>query len=84
MVRCSLPPPQISSSFQPSLLSLAPGESHNICVCPTTPLAATEETYRVFVAEMPPLETPEGDPTAGRILTRMGIPIFLQPAKVLQ
>jgi fimbrial chaperone protein len=70
--------------FFPTLLTLAPGESRNIRVGPTTPFAATEKTYRVFVEELPPLETPEGGPTGVRVLTRMGIPIFLQPTKVVQ
>jgi fimbrial chaperone protein len=70
--------------FFPTLLTLAAGESRNIRVGPTTPFAASEKTYRVFVEELPPLEMPEGDPTGVRVLTRMGIPIFLQPTKVVQ
>jgi fimbrial chaperone protein len=70
--------------FFPTLLSLAPGESRNLRVGPTTPFATTEKTYRVFVEELPPLETPEGGPTGVRVLTKMGIPIFLQPTKVVQ
>ena len=68
----------------PTLLTLAPGESRHIRVGPATPFAATEKTYRIFVEELPPLETPEGGPTGVRVLTRMGIPIFLQPTKVVQ
>jgi fimbrial chaperone protein len=68
----------------PTLLMLAPGELRHIRVGPATPFAATEKTYRLFVEELPPLATPQGGATGVRILTRMGIPIFLQPAKVVQ
>lgn len=68
----------------PTLLTLAPGESRHIRVGPATPFAATEKTYRIFVEELPPLVTPEGPPTGIRIVTKMGIPIFLQPATVIQ
>jgi hypothetical protein len=36
-----------------------------------------EKTYRIFVEELPPAEAPKGV----RVLTKMGIPIFLRPAK---
>jgi fimbrial chaperone protein len=70
--------------FFPTLLTLAPGESRNIRVGPVTPFAATEKTYRIFVEELPPLAAPEGGPAGVRVLTRMGIPIFLQPATVIK
>jgi P pilus assembly chaperone PapD len=36
-----------------------------------------EKTYRLFVEELPPTSAPKGV----RVLTKMGIPIFLRPAK---
>lgn len=66
--------------FFPSLLTLAPGESRKVRVGSATSLEAREKTYRIFVEELPPLERS----TNGiRVLTRMGIPIFLRPAKEL-
>jgi fimbrial chaperone protein len=68
----------------PSLLMLAPGEMRHVRVGPVTPLAAREKAYRVFVEELPPLATPDRGSAGVRILTRMGIPIFLQPTHVVQ
>jgi fimbrial chaperone protein len=70
--------------FFPTLLTLGAGESRNIRIGPATSFASTEKTYRVFVEELPPLVTPEVAHTDVRVLTRMGVPIFLQPAKVVQ
>ncbi|HVZ75165.1 MAG TPA: fimbria/pilus periplasmic chaperone [Polyangia bacterium] len=67
----------------PPLLSLAPGEERKIRVGATVPATAVERTYRVFVEELPPVtkakDAKEGR-TQVRVLTRMGIPIFLAPA----
>ena len=66
----------------PTLLILVPGETRRIRLGAATSFAAIEKSYRLFVEELPPLETPQAD-TGGvqlRILTRVGIPIFLQPA----
>lgn len=68
-------------AFFPRLLSLAPGEERRVRVGALVPPGTTEKTYRLFVEELPPRETPGGEPGAQvRVLTRMGIPIFLQPA----
>lgn len=66
--------------FFPALLSLAPKEERRIRVGAATPFAASEKTYRIFVEELPP----QGVATtnAVRVLTKMGVPIFLQPARV--
>lgn len=69
--------------FFPSLLTLGPGERRNVRVGAATAVAPSEKTYRIFVEELPP---PEGGSTAPkksgvRILTRMGIPVFIPPAK---
>lgn len=71
--------------FFPHLLTLAPGEERKVRVGATTPPGSTEKTYRIVTEELPPRQQPlESSPGAQvRILTRMSIPIFLQPAKTL-
>jgi fimbrial chaperone protein len=68
-------------AFFPALLTLKPHEERKVRVGATVPPAAVEKTYRIFIEELPPLEKPEA-PSGVTMLTRMGIPIFLQPAKV--
>jgi fimbrial chaperone protein len=66
--------------FFPALLTLKQGEERRIRVGSTVSPGATEKTYRIFVEELPAA----GDATAGaavRVLTKMGIPIFVRPAK---
>jgi fimbrial chaperone protein len=66
--------------FYPELLMLAPGEERRVRIGVTARAGTVEKTYRVFVQELPPLE---GSEQAGgvAVLTRMGIPIFLEPPK---
>ncbi|MFI5394785.1 MAG: molecular chaperone [Candidatus Binatia bacterium] len=70
--------------FFPSLLSIPPGEQRNVRVGTAVPPAASEKTYRIFVEELPPMGAPEIKRSASviRVLTRMGIPIFLQPGTI--
>ena len=70
--------------FFPSLLSVPPGEQRNVRVGTAVPAAASEQTYRIFVEELPPMAAPETKRSGGviRVLTRMGIPIFLQPVRI--
>ncbi len=68
--------------FFPKLFSVAPGKEQKIRVGTTASALQSEKTYRVFVEELRPLEKPK-EPAAGsqvRVLTKMGIPIFLRPA----
>ncbi len=66
--------------FFPALLTLKPGEERRIRVGSTVSAGATEKTYRIFVEELPPTgDTAEG--SAVRVLTKMGIPIFVRPVK---
>ncbi|HKB79433.1 MAG TPA: fimbria/pilus periplasmic chaperone [Thermoanaerobaculia bacterium] len=68
--------------FFPALLSLNPGEERKVRVATTIGATDTEKTYRIFFEELPPLEKP--NETAGaqvRILTKMGIPIFVEPPR---
>jgi fimbrial chaperone protein len=69
--------------FFPSLLTLSPGESRNLRVGASTAFSATEKTYRIFVEELPPLARATGEPNVVRVLTRMGIPVFLNATQPL-
>jgi fimbrial chaperone protein len=66
--------------FFPALLTLKPGEERKIRIGSTVASGAVEKTYRIFVEELPPGVT-ANDATAVRVLTKMGIPIFVQPIK---
>jgi fimbrial chaperone protein len=69
--------------FFPALVSLDPGESRKVRLGLDTAVGSTEKTYRIFFEELPPLERPGegGGGTRVRILTKMGIPIFVSPGK---
>lgn len=66
--------------FFPALLTLERGEERKVRIGAATPFAATEKTYRLFIEELPPPDRPS-EPGAVRVLTKTGIPIFLQPAR---
>ena len=66
--------------FFPALLSLNPGEERKVRVAATVAAKDVEKTYRIFFEELPPLEKPETSGAQVRILTKMGIPIFVSPA----
>lgn len=68
--------------FFPELLSLSPGEERKVRVAATVAATDIEKTYRIFFEELPPLEK-SNEPAGAqvRILTKMGIPIFVSPAK---
>lgn len=70
--------------FFPALLTVEPGKSRNIRVAVPKGAEAVEKTYRIFVKELPPAEKPavKENRSEVRVLTRMGIPIFVQPAKI--
>jgi fimbrial chaperone protein len=67
--------------FFPALLSLNPGEERKVRVAATVAAKDVEKTYRIFFEELPPLEKPETTGVQIRILTKMGIPIFVAPPK---
>lgn len=65
--------------FYPTLLSVEPGKERKVRVGTSNPLVRVEKTYRIFVAELPPVDPPRINGI--RMLTRMGVPIFIQPSK---
>ena len=65
-------------TFFPALLTLGPGEERKVRVGSNTVATGTEKTYRIFFEELPPAQSPEKKATEVRILTKMGVPIFLQ------
>jgi fimbrial chaperone protein len=66
--------------FFPAMLTLQAHEERKVRIGATVPPGNVERTYRIFVEELPPLEKKDA-PTGVTMLTKMGIPIFLQPAK---
>lgn len=66
----------------PGLLSLPAGGERKLRVGATVTAGAAEKSYRVFVEELPPLRSAkETTKSEVRVLTKMGIPIFILPAK---
>ena len=63
--------------FFPPLLTLKPSETRRVRVGTATTFDAKEKSYRIFVEELPRTDAPKGV----RVLTKMGIPIFLRPVK---
>jgi fimbrial chaperone protein len=65
--------------FFPAMVTIAAGASRKVRVGASVAFATAEKSYRIFLEELPPLSTPE-TPGVVRVLTRMGIPVFLEPA----
>lgn len=67
----------------PGLLSLPPNGERKLRVGATVPASSAEKSYRVFVEELPPLRSAkEPSKSEVKVLTKMGVPIFLRPAAV--
>ena len=64
--------------FFPALLTLQAGEERKVRVGSTVAPGAVEKTYRIFVEELP-VATEPGDVSQVKMLTKMGIPIFIRP-----
>jgi fimbrial chaperone protein len=68
--------------FFPMMLKLAPHEERRVRVGTTASPGSVEKTYRLFVEELPAAATPTA--SGGfqiQVLTRVGIPVFVQPAE---
>lgn len=71
--------------FFPALLSLEPGSERKVRVSAKTAAGAVEKTYRIFFEELPSLATAGATQGAQvRILTKMGVPIFVAPQTVTE
>jgi fimbrial chaperone protein len=67
----------------PTILELKVGETRSLRVGAVVPFGPIEKTYRVFLEELPAPEKPQARSTV-RVLTRVGIPIFLAPMQTLE
>ena len=65
----------------PALLEIPPGKEKKIRIGVKTTPGQVEKTYRVFVEELPGLQTP-GAKTEVRVLTKFGVPVFLAPTTI--
>jgi len=66
----------------PGLLTLAPNEERKLRIGSTVPAGAAERSYRVFVEELPPLRALQtANKSEVKVLTKMGVPIFVRPEK---
>lgn len=65
--------------FFPALFALKPGEQRNLRVgADPRAFAPLEKTYRIFIQELPPAQA-TAKSNGIRVLTRIGIPVFLDP-----
>ena len=69
--------------FFPRTLEIPPGESRIVRVGVRAVPVTREETYRLFLEQLPPA-TPEAAPAGAslRVLLRVGVPVFVAPAQV--
>lgn len=75
--------PSAEVIFFPTLVTLKGGEERKVRVGITAAPGAVEKTYRVFFEEIPGLQKQEArQGSQVRILTKMGIPIFVEPTDV--
>jgi fimbrial chaperone protein len=65
--------------FFPALLTLKPGEERKVRVGGVAAAGAREKTYRIFVEELPGVDSTVPGASV-RVLTKMGVPIFVRPA----
>ena len=71
--------------FFPALVTLEAGAERKVRVSAKVPQGPVEKSYRIFFEELPALATAETAAGAQvRILTKMGVPIFVAPQKVVE
>jgi fimbrial chaperone protein len=66
--------------FFPTLFTLGARQERKVRVGTTAAYGNVEKSYRLFVEELPPEEKAAGSQSGVRMLTRMGIPVFLLPS----
>jgi fimbrial chaperone protein len=72
--------PATDVTFFPKLVELAAGATRNIRVgIEAAKIGDTERTFRLFVEELPDQTAPSA--TAVAIRTKIGVPVFVRPAK---
>jgi fimbrial chaperone protein len=72
--------PSSDVTFFPKLVELAAGASRNIRVGINAGMARdVEQSFRLFIEELPDQSAPKGNAVALR--TKVGIPVFVRPAK---
>jgi fimbrial chaperone protein len=64
----------------PPLVELAPGETRNVRVGTRAQPGSAERTWRMFIEEMPRADEAPS-PARVQVLTRIGVPVFLAPAR---
>ena len=67
----------------PSLMTVEAGEKRKVRMGMVGPRSVSEKSYRIVVEELPPLKLTPSDGGQIRVLTRMTIPVFLEPSKVV-
>ncbi|HEY1978208.1 MAG TPA: fimbria/pilus periplasmic chaperone [Candidatus Baltobacteraceae bacterium] len=66
--------------FFPQLLTLGPGETHRVRIGTTAEQGPVEKTFRMFVEELPSLQSVITPKAAGITLRlKIGIPVFVSP-----
>lgn len=68
--------------FFPAMLVMKPGETRNVRVGAAVSFGPVEKTYRIFIEELPPPQKPQTKSEV-RVLTRVGVPVFVAPVKEL-
>jgi fimbrial chaperone protein len=68
--------------YFPQLLTLDPGETKRVRIGVTMPQGPVEKTFRVFMEELPSLQSVLGPKGRAQVtlLLKVGVPVFLRPA----
>ncbi|XFA72456.1 fimbria/pilus periplasmic chaperone [Thermosynechococcaceae cyanobacterium Okahandja] len=66
----------------PLILKIPPREARNIRLSRRVPPTATEVSYRLFIAELPPPNVQQTEQLQIRFVTQHSLPVFIEPATV--